>query len=231
MFDFGNAARSVAAFEGGLPRRKMKKAKFIVVALLAAALIVTGGWMGYQLGKPAEPQNRRVVSSASVVKEIQQLNELITVRHVIVSDIELKQERGIFRSEEKIALLLRGIVEAGVQLNHLTTADVEIDDERRSVTLTLPAPVILKCYVDDQHTRVLERTKPWFVSYDETLDQSARQSGLAKIRKDALELGILEQARKNAEASCKQLLGVLGFEKVSIRFREAAPDKELSGTN
>lgn len=207
----------------------MKKAKMIFVLVSLVGIAGFGGWVGYQFGKPSEPQRREVVSITSVVKEIQQLNELVTVRHVIVSDIEVRQERGVFRSEEKIALLLRGVVEAGVELNLLTTADVQIDDERRSVTLTLPPPAILKCYVDDQHTRVLERTKPWFVSYDATLDQSARQSGLAKIRKDALEMGILEQARKNAETSCRQLLGLFGFERITIQFREESVAEQVSG--
>jgi hypothetical protein len=208
----------------------MKKIKLIFVMLCLAGLVGFGVWLGYQLAKPSEPQNRTVVSSASVLKEIQRLNELVTVRHVIVTDIQVRQERGVFRSEEKIALLLRGVVEAGVELNHLTTADVRIDDARASIELTLPSPVILKCYVDDQHTRVLERTKPWFVRYDGSLDQSARQSGLAKIRKDALEMGILEQARNNAEASCRQLLAALGYETVTIRFREDAAG-DYSGKN
>jgi hypothetical protein len=154
-----------------------------------------------------------------VLKEIEQLNELITVRHTIQTDVEVSQPRPPLGTE-KIVLLVGGHVEAGVKLDEVTTADVRIDDARRSIEIDLPTPVILRAYIDEANTRVLQRTKPWFAKYDVKLDQLSRQDALATIRKTAMDMGIIDQARQNATLNVQGLLRNLGFDHVTVNFRE-----------
>jgi hypothetical protein len=66
---------------------------------------------------------------------------------------------------------------------------------------------------------VWDRTKTWWtpwVPYSKDLEQKARLEGLENIRKTATEMGILTQARNNAETSIRSLLSLAGIKAVAF---------------
>jgi hypothetical protein len=56
-----------------------------------------------------------------------------------------------------------------------------------------------------------------WVPYDPDLEHKARLQGLEDVRKAALQMGILDQAQKNAELAIRDLLGTFGIE---VKFRK-----------
>ena len=56
---------------------------------------------------------------------------------------------------------------------------------------------------------------PW-VPYNPDLERQARLKAREEIEKAALEMGILDQARRNAEASIRSLLQIFGMKSVSV---------------
>lgn len=192
-----------------------KKIKFCTVSVIILAL---GGaclylyWFG---GRRAVV--RRVIDPPAVVREIQELSELVTVRYNIQKVVGLEEEKVPFGSE-RILLMVQGNVLGGVDLSSLSTNDVQVTDGK-VVTARLPRAKVMHVYLDEQQTRVWDRTKTWWtpwVPYDPELEQKARLAALEAIQAAAVQMGILSNAQGNAEYTIRKLLGASGVE--SVRF-------------
>src|ERR1017187_6366259 len=132
-----------------------KKIKFYTVSAIIIALSVACLYL-YYFGR-REPVMRRVVDAPAVVKEIQQLSELVTVRYSIQKVIGLKEEKVPFGSEQ-VLLMVQADVLGGVDLAGLSTNDVQIAPNN-TVTARLPAAKVLHVYGDENQTRVWDRSK------------------------------------------------------------------------
>lgn len=160
----------------------------------------------------------RQIDSAAVITQVRQLNQLVTVRYSIqrvVGLTEPKQPVG----EESILLMVQGEVDAGVDLAHLTRDDIAYVSEH-SVEVALPPAKLFNTYLDEQQTKIWDRHITWWtpwVPYDPDLEHKARLQGLSDVREAALQMGILDQAQKNAESAVRDLLGTFGIE---VKFRK-----------
>lgn len=169
--------------------------------LVAVFILLVSGFLWMQYGRPDVTEPR------SVVKEVQRLNQLATVRYTIqrvVTLTEPKQPVG----EERILLIVQARVEAGVDLASLKQNDFTRRSDG-SFTIRLPQAKILNVSIDEKQTRVWDREKTWWtpwVSYSMDLEQRARMQGLEEARKAAIESGILQQAQQNAESSVRILI-------------------------
>jgi uncharacterized protein YggE len=80
----------------------------------------------------------------------------------------------------------------------------------------LPEPEIFIATLDNQKSYVYDRETGVLTHGDINLEATARQAAEEEIKKAAIEDGILEQARQNAEAFMQQFLGTLGYDQVVI---------------
>ena len=77
----------------------------------------------------------------------------------------------------------------------------------------LPQARILHTIVDEQQTQVWDRQVTWWtpwVPFSPDLEQKARIAALEEVKKTALEMGILKEAKQNAEINVRRLLETLG---------------------
>ncbi len=170
---------------------------------------------------------RRVVDAPAVVREIQELTELVTVRYSIQKVVGLEEDKVPFGSE-RILLLVQGEALGGVDLSLLSTSDVQVS-AGGMVTARLPRPKVMHVYVDEKETRVWDRSKTWWTPwepYDPQLEQKARLAALESIQTAAVQMGILSNAQDNAEASIRRLLRTAGVE--SVRFVTSGNDNALA---
>jgi hypothetical protein len=159
----------------------------------------------------------RVVDAPAIVREIQELSELVTVKYSIQKVIGLEEEKVPFGAE-RILLLVQGEVLGGVDLTLLTTNDVRVSVDK-VVTARLPRPKVLHVYLDERQTRVWDRSKTWWTPwepYDPELEQKARLAALEAIQAAALQMGILSNAQDNAENAVRKVLRAGSVE--SVRF-------------
>ena len=196
--------------ETGSPVAKWKTATFVASLALLAALFLDL--------RSCQTGPFRQIDSASVITQVRQLNQLVTVRYSIqrvVGLTEPKQPIG----EESILLMVQGEADAGVDLSHLTREDISYVSER-SVEVALPPARLFNTYLDEKQTKVWDRHITWWtpwVPYDPDLEHKARLQGLEDVRKAALQMGILDHAQKNAESAVHDLLGTFGIE---VKFRK-----------
>lgn len=197
------------------------KLKFYAVLSLMVVFATAAGYLYLTRPRPTGTVVRTVADAPTVVREIQQLSELITVRYSLQKVIGLEEQKIPFGAES-LLLLVRAEVLAGVDLAQLSERDVMITG--MLVQLKLPPPRILRVYVDDKHTRVWDRRKTWWtpwVGFNPELDQKARRIALEDVQAAALEMGILREAETNARRAIERLLTLLGF--TDVRFVELTP--------
>src|SRR5437879_13700107 len=113
-----------------------KRIKRYTITAIIVALSVACAYLYYFGGR--QPVVRRVIDAPAVVKEIQQLSELVTVKYSIQKVIGLKEEKVPFGSEQ-VLLMVQADVLGGIDLAALSTNDVEVT-ANGSVTARLPPP-------------------------------------------------------------------------------------------
>jgi hypothetical protein len=195
-----------------------EKIKFYTVSAIIVALGVACLYL-YYFGH-REPVVRRVVDAPAVLKEIQRLSELVTVKYSIQKVVGLKEEKVPFGSEQ-VLLMVQADVLGGVDLAALSTNDVQIG-ANNVIAVKLPPPKVMHVYVDEKQTRVWDRSKTWWtpwVPYNPELEQKARLAALEAVQAAALEMGILSNAQENAEKTVREFLQTAGMD--SVRFEKS----------
>ncbi len=125
-------------------------------------------------------------------------------------------ERTVPLGSESILLIVQARVLGGIDLSEMKDRDFEPVTSRKFV-IRLPAPKIMHVYVDEKETKVWDRSKTWWmpwVPYSLDLEQRARVMALDSVRKAALDMGILQDAERNAETSIREFLRAVGIETV-----------------
>jgi hypothetical protein len=157
------------------------------------------------------------VDAASVVHEIQRLNELVSVKYTIQKVVGLEENKVPFGSE-KLLLFVQAEVLAGIDLSTLAAGDVKLLPDKR-MQVTLPPPKIVHIVIDDKATKVWDRRITWWtpwVPYNPDLERQARLAARDAVEKAALDMGILDQARRNADTGVRSLLETMGVKSVVI---------------
>jgi hypothetical protein len=164
-----------------------------------------------------EPSAARTLDAASVVHEIQRLNELVSVKYTVQKVVGLEEQKVPFGSE-KLLLFVQAAVLAGIDLSTVTAGDVRLLSAGR-MQVALPAPKIVDIVIDDKQTKVWDRRITWWtpwVPFNPDLERQARLAAKDTIERAAIEMGILDQARRNAEAGIRGLLETIGVKSVTV---------------
>jgi hypothetical protein len=161
---------------------------------------------------------RRTVDVPAVVQQIQRLSELVTVKYSIQKVVGLEEQKVPFGSE-KVLLMVQATVLGGVDLSQMSTQDITAADAS-SVTIRLPAPRVMHVFVNDNETKVWDRSKTWWtpwVDFNPELEQNARRAALEAVQQAALQMGILSNAQQNAENTLHEFLRTSGISNVTFR--------------
>ncbi|MEO8025645.1 MAG: DUF4230 domain-containing protein [Bryobacteraceae bacterium] len=192
------------------------RARSVLAGLAAGvvlSLLVFFAWRGLT----GSSSISRTSDPAAIVREIQRLNELVSVKYTVQKVIGL-EEKKVPVGSEKLLLIVQAEVLAGIDLSKITAANVTVLPDKR-VRLVLPPPKIFHIVIDDKQTKVWDRRITWWtpwVPFNPDLERQARLAAKDAIEKAALEMGILDQAHRNAEAGIRTLLETLGVQLAPI---------------
>ena len=159
----------------------------------------------------------RTLDGPALVKEVRQMNQLVTVKYSIQKVVGLTEARPLLGSES-ILLLVEARVQAGIDLSELTQYDVSMPSGAEARIRLKPARII-ETYLEEKDTKVWDRRITWWtpwVSADPDLEHKARMEAIAEVEKAALEMGILRDAQKNAESDVRAVLQAFGITKVTF---------------
>jgi len=191
-------------------------------AVLGALLVVAAqkkqetGWEHFWSALTART-SRIDLSPPAVVNRIQQLQRLETVSYNMEKIVSGQREGKLlpdFLVGDRLLLVAHGEVVAGMDVSQLQPADVSITG--KEVRLHLPESRVFLTRLDNQSTRVYSRETGLLVPVDPTLETEVRQTAERQLLESAIEGGILNVARQNAQTTLTGLLAGLGFTKVEF---------------
>ncbi len=148
----------------------------------------------------------------TIIHEVRSLARLETIQYSVEKVITGDSGQSILKPlfGDRMLFVAHGTVIAGVDLNKLMPSDLEMKDGILSIHL--PEAEIFAASLDNEKSYVYDRQTGLLTRENPDLETQVRRVAEEEIFKAAMEDGILEQARINAESYLSRLLQDLGFE-------------------
>ncbi|HEU4449145.1 MAG TPA: DUF4230 domain-containing protein [Gaiellaceae bacterium] len=168
-------------------------------------------------------------SGPAVLKSIRDIGEYRAASGDFEVIVDLEQDTGLPDEllGERTLFVAAGSVDAGVDLRGLDEDAVEISDDRRSATITLPPARLFEPVVDAERSYTYERDRGLFNRIGDFFSDDGGSEGeltlLAeqKLREAAQRgAGLVPRAEENTSEMLRSLLGALGFTDVDVRFED-----------
>ena len=183
-----------------------------LVRVLPWILLLVGVFWWWQTDK-ADQSAKTVLNTSVILKEVEELGRFELVEYNFKEITELtevsKEYFSLFKlgPDQKIALISEGQAAGCIDFTKMKDQDITVMGD--TVFMRLPDPEICYYKLDLNKTRIYSlQTSP--MKEDGPFIEKAYKIAEDEIRKAALESGILQQTRENAEAMILPL-----FEKVS----------------
>jgi hypothetical protein len=150
----------------------------------------------------------------TVIHDVRSLARLETIDYRIEKVIKAEIGQGMFGElfGDKLIFVAHGIVIAGVDLGKFGADDMELEDG--ILYVNLPEPEVFLATLDNEKSYVYDRDTGLLTKGDVNLESTARREAEREIENAALEDGMLELARQNAEVYLERLLNSLGYPEV-----------------
>jgi len=146
-----------------------------------------------------------------VIRDVRTLARLETIQYSIEKVVTADRGQGAleFFLGDELIFVAHGIVIAGVDLAQITADRMWLEDG--VLYVKLPDAEIFVATLDNDKSYVYDREKGLFTKGDDHLETAARQAAEDQVELAALEDGILDQARSNAEQFLYRFLVTAGY--------------------
>ncbi|HEC23474.1 MAG TPA: DUF4230 domain-containing protein [Chloroflexi bacterium] len=181
--------------------------------------------VGTQVQQVLHPTPTLIADPVTIIRQVRSLSRLETASFTIEKVITAESGEGPFGFlfRDRLLLVAQGQVIAGVDLSRMGEEDIQVVGT--TVFVTLPAAEIFVATLNNDNTYVYDRQTA-LLGQQVDLETLARQEAEREILQAALEGGILEMARDNAEQYIGSLIRALGFEEVVFVTATPAPDQD-----
>jgi hypothetical protein len=188
--------------------------RLFVFAILVAGLIAT--WEQIR-GSDVMSRFRKgdKTTQSIVLKEVTALGKLELVSYTFKDIIEHEQVN-TFLPNANAVLIVEGQATGCIDLTRIKPDDVRADGD--SVTVKLPKPELCSWKINHDRSRVYD-THFSFLDQSQLVSDAYRQAE-RQIRQSALNGGILEQTRQNADRMLRPLLERISGRKIRLTFQE-----------
>ena len=213
-------------------RRRASRALALVAVVVGALILLPAIIPGLDSLNPfkTETEDR---SQPVLLKSLSRLSEYRAASANLQVPVEVREDVGVlpdFIAGKKTLLIASGTVDASVDFSQLRGENVKVDDDRTSVTLTLPSARLSEARVDLEKTHVFDTARGLVNRVGDAFgdggaDEERRLLALAqrKLAEAArAEPQLLRNAEENTRAMLEVMMRGLGFERVTIRFAPPA---------
>ena len=194
--------------------------------LAAAMLMLTASGCGSRSQKAVEKATAllsRKEQAIQVIDKVKSERQLGLVEYEVQKIVKANETGGwfILKSNRVILCSCKAYLKAGIDLSRFNPmTDVSIDPDETMITLTLPAPTRLSLNMPIDAVEILYEKAKNSKGFSVTdLNELLRQ-GEAQIYASVPDLGILEDAKRNARLFFEPLFKRLGFTSVQVDFKE-----------
>jgi hypothetical protein len=198
----------------------MRKLGNFLWALTAVVVLTLAGYLTFSITRWINRgAGLHFGDTANVVRQIQTLSDLVTVKYVVekvvILDAPPESTLGQFvQGDNRVLLLAHGVVKAGINLKNFAPGDVTISG--KTIRIHLPPAQITDAYLDDNQTKVIDWKQGFLRGFDKDLEQEARQMAMDEIRRAARTDGILDEATQRAQLQLAVFFHRAGFDQVEF---------------
>ncbi|QIP17201.1 DUF4230 domain-containing protein [Spirosoma aureum] len=187
--------------------------RLFIVAILVAGLIAI--WEQIR-GSDVMSRFRRgdKTTQRIVLKEVMALGKLELVSYTFKDIIEHEQIN-TFLPNANAVLIVEGQATGCIDLTQIKPEDIQAEGD--SVVVLLPKPELCSWKINHDRSRVYD-TRFSFLDQSQLVSDAYRQAE-RQIRQSALNGGILDQTRHNADQMLKPLLERISGRKVRLTFQ------------
>ncbi len=150
----------------------------------------------------------------TVINQVQALARLETIQYTVEKVVTAEQNQGAlgFLLGDRLLFVAHGVVIAGIDMQKIMPQDMWL--ENGVLYVRLPAPEVFVATLDNEKSYVYDRETGLLSKGVKDLETLARQRAEQEILKAALEDGILQRARENAEVYLLRFFMSLGYKSV-----------------
>ena len=192
-------------------------------SLLIIFFIIIGSIFLWEKLKSFNPFTLQGIKTSHnvVLKEMIALGKIelasFTFRDVVEQELKFN-----YLPNPKAILIVQGNAVGCIDLTKVRAEDVATKDD--TLIIHLPEPELCHYSIDHEHSRIYD-TQYAFMNEQELLNE-AYSRAQDKIKQSALDMGILEQTKKNASLILKPILENISGRKVVLQFQlKATLDK------
>lgn len=184
--------------------------------------------VGTEISKLLHPTPTVIPDPITILREVRVLARLETIQYTVEKVITAESGQGSlgFLFGDRLLFVAHGVVIAGIDMQKLQPEDLRLEDG--VLYVTLPEPEVFIATLDNQKSYVYDRDTGALTHGDQNLETSARAVAEQEIEKAAIEDGILDQARTNAENYLYSLFVSLGYQEVIFVDAAATPAPSAS---
>ncbi|MFM7063465.1 MAG: DUF4230 domain-containing protein [Actinomycetes bacterium] len=169
-------------------------------------------------------------SGPAVLEKIRELEQFTAAEGQFVQTVDFESDAKYLPSVlkgERVVASVQGNVQATVDFGSLDQDAVSVSDDRRSISLRLPAPELQSADIEEDSTRILTRDRGIidraadFFSENPSDDTPLYRAAERKVDAAAAASDLEQTARTNTERWLRTFLGAAGFDTVSISWAPA----------
>lgn len=195
------------------------RVRIFVIAFVLLLLTAGGAWLFSGSASKTE--------STLFIEQIQELATLATAEAHVKVVIE-QEDNKLFGNEISVnlpgtkretLLIVPATVMAGVDLKAITSDDIKVNDKEKALEITLPrATLIQDPTIQMDHVKAFSDAGLFRgeMNWDEGFDLAAIAQ--EEVKKEAIEIGLLESAEKSAEKVLNGFFSNLGYT-VKLTFK------------
>lgn len=200
---------------------------YLKIIVILVALLLVGTLIGigtFKLFSGAEAK----VEKGSFIEQMRELSSLASSQAFVKAVIE-KEDNQLFGKEistnipgtkRKLLLVVPGTVTAGVDLEGVNGEDLILDEEEKTLEITLPsATIIQEPSLDFDHVQAfsVEGIFRAEVNWEEAFELAAEAKEL--VKEEAMAQGLLQMAETNAEKTLQKFFEQMGYE-VTVHYEQ-----------
>jgi Protein of unknown function (DUF4230) len=212
-----------------LPRRRRWPGALLIVAAVVALLVAL------PLLIPAlNPFKEQTIDRSQPVlrKSLENLSDYHAATSNMQEVVDVEHDTKLlpsFIKGERTLFVAAGSVDAAVDFRKLRDGAIDVSDDRRAVTITLPPAHLTPARLDTARSRIYDRDRGVLDRIGEAVsdDGGADQQQLYALAEAKLQAAaaadpaLRRTAERNTRAMLERLLRGLGFERVTVRFERA----------
>jgi hypothetical protein len=179
--------------------------------------------MGTQLAVLLHPTPTIIPDPVTIIHQVRALARLETIQYSVEKVITAEVNQGVLGPlfGDRLLFVAHGTVIAGIDMQNIAPTDMLL--ENGVLNVRLPQPEIFIATLDNQKSYVYDRQTGLFTRGNQDLETAARQVAEDQIRQAAIDDGILNLARQNAESYLTRLFLALGYPDVNFTYAGPAP--------